>query len=116
MDFASGESSGMESAYITEMRKRVEAARRLQADMAKYDEWLDGEVKDCTVNFRIGKSDLMRLKALARSRNMKYQACLREIIQREIQRDGGDGQTLQGARVRKPYEGCGPGPARSPPG
>jgi predicted DNA binding CopG/RHH family protein len=93
----------MESAYATEMRKRVEAARVLQADMAKYDEWLDGEVKDCTVNFRIARSDLAKLKALARSRNMKYQTCLREIVKREIQSDEDGGLPLKALRVRKPY-------------
>ena len=92
----------MESSYVFEMRKRVEAARRLQADMAKYDEWLDGEAKECTINFRIAKSDLMKLKALARSRNMKYQPCLREIIKREIELDEG-GAPHRAARVRKPY-------------
>jgi predicted DNA binding CopG/RHH family protein len=63
---------------------------------------LDGETKDCTINFRIAKADLMKLKALARARNMKYQACLREIIKREIQADLG-GPPLQGARVRERY-------------
>jgi hypothetical protein len=93
----------MESSYVAEMRKRVDAARRLQADMAKYDEWLDGEVKDCSVNFRIAKSDLVKLKALARARNMKYQTCLREIVKREIELDEGGGQPLRGLQVRKPY-------------
>ena len=95
----------MESSYVTDMRKRVEAARRLQAEMAEYDEWLDGEVKDCTVNFRIARTDLAKLKALARSRNMKYQTCLREIIKREIRMDegGGEGQSLKAGRVRRPY-------------
>ncbi|MBW8889258.1 MAG: hypothetical protein JF616_16005 [Fibrobacteres bacterium] len=93
----------MESSFTTEMRRRVELARRLQEDVAKYDEWLDGEVKDCTVNFRIAKSDLIKLKTLARSRNMKYQTCLREIIKREIELDEGSGQALKAARARRPY-------------
>jgi hypothetical protein len=93
----------MESAYVTEMRKRVEAARLLKADMAKYDEWLDGEVKDCTVNFRIAKSDLAKLKALARARSMKYQTCLREIVKREIQSDTGGEPPFIGMRVGNPY-------------
>jgi predicted DNA binding CopG/RHH family protein len=93
----------MESLYVTEFRKRVEAARQLQADMAKYNEWLDGEVKDCQVNFRITKADLMRFKALACSRDMKYQTLLREMIRREIQTDEGSGQPLKAARVTEPY-------------
>jgi predicted DNA binding CopG/RHH family protein len=97
-----GKELRMETAYAKEMRKRVEAARQLRADMAEYDAWLDGEVKDCTVNFRIAKSDLVKLKALARSRNMKYQTCLREIVKREIQSDIG-GQPLKGGRVRERY-------------
>jgi predicted DNA binding CopG/RHH family protein len=93
----------MESAYVTEMKKRVEAARLLKADMAKYEEWLDGEVKDCTVNFRIAKSDLAKLKALAHARNMKYQTCLREIVKRELQSDMVGGSPFKAMRVRKPY-------------
>jgi predicted DNA binding CopG/RHH family protein len=93
----------MESLYLTELRKRIEAARQLQADKAKYDDWIDGEAKDCQVNFRIAKADLVRLKALARARNMKYQTCLREIVKREIQLDEGNGQPLKAARVRQPY-------------
>jgi predicted DNA binding CopG/RHH family protein len=93
----------MESSYVTEIKKRVEAARQLKADMAKYDEWLDGEVKDCTVNFRIAKSDLAKLKAIARARNMKYQTCLREIVKREIQSEMGGEPPLFAMRVGKPY-------------
>jgi hypothetical protein len=93
----------MESPYLAALRKRVDAARQLQADMAKYQDWLDGEVKDCQVNFRLAKADLMRLKAMAQSRNMKYQTWLREIIKREIRSDEDDSQPLKGVRVRKPY-------------
>jgi len=93
----------MESSFMTEMRKRVELARQLQEDMAKYDEWLDGEVKDCTINLRIAKSDLIKLKTLALSRSMKYQTCLREIIKREIQLDEGGGRPLKAARMTRPY-------------
>jgi predicted DNA binding CopG/RHH family protein len=92
----------MESPYLNALRKRVEKARQLQADMAKYEDWLDVEAKDCQVNFRIAKADLMKLKALARARNMKYQTFVREIIKREIQSDVG-GPPLQGARVRERY-------------
>lgn len=93
----------MDSAFMAEMRKRVEAARRLHADMAKYEEWLDGDLKDCTINFRIAKSDLIRLKTLARARNMKYQTCLREIIKREIELDEDNRGLSKAARVRRPY-------------
>lgn len=74
----------MESQYLLEMRKRVEEARRLQEDMAKYRGWLNAEAKDCQINFRIGRRDLMKLKSLAKSKNMRYQTYLREIVRREF--------------------------------
>ena len=93
----------MESIYITALRKRIDAARQLQADVAKYADWLDGDLKDCQINFRISKSDFAKLKTLARSRNMKYQTCLREIIKREIELDEGGGRPLKAARMTNPY-------------
>jgi predicted DNA binding CopG/RHH family protein len=73
-----------ESPYVIALRKRIEEARRLQEDLAKYQGWLDAEAKDCQVNFRIGKGDLMKLKSLAKAKHVRYQTCLREIVRREL--------------------------------
>jgi predicted DNA binding CopG/RHH family protein len=73
-----------DSAFVAALRKRVEEARRLHAEFAKYQDWLGTEAKDCQINFRIGREDLMKFKSLARAKNMRYQTYLREIVRREI--------------------------------
>ena len=93
----------MESPYMADLRKRVKAARQLQADLVKYDAWIDGELKDCQVNFRLAKADLMRLKSMARARNMKYQTFLREIIRKALHPDESADLQSRSVRVRDPY-------------
>ena len=91
-----------DSPYLDALRRRVRNARRIHADMAKYDEWLQGSVKTAQVNFRISKADLTAFKALARGQGRKYQTMLAELIRREIDAAEGGG-ILEGARVREPY-------------
>lgn len=90
----------MKSHFLEETRKRIEDARRLRSEEAELEEWLDGEALDSQVNFRISKADLIKLKSLARVRNMRYQTYLREIIRREIRQERGGG-THPAARVRR---------------
>jgi predicted DNA binding CopG/RHH family protein len=54
------------------------------SEMHRYYEWRRGELKDTKVTLRISRTDVMKLKALARIQGKKYQTYLGEILKREI--------------------------------
>ena len=101
------------SPYLAALRRRVDEAKRLRAEMETYSIWMDGDAKDAQINFRIGRNDLMKLKGLARINGLRYQTYLRNLIRREIGREE-ERVATQGEKRRKATSGRNRGEAGAP--
>jgi len=76
-----------ESLYWSAMRRKLEEEQRDGKAVREYHRHVRDETKDGQITFRIARGDLAKLKKLAHGKNRRYQAYLREILKREIQKE-----------------------------
>ena len=76
-----------ESLYWSAIRKKAEAEKREKEGANAYDQHTRNEAKDGQITFRISRSDIAKLKMIAHGKKRRYQAYLRDVLKREIERE-----------------------------
>jgi predicted DNA binding CopG/RHH family protein len=67
-----------------EFKEALRTGKFPWTEFQRYFEWRKGELKDYQIALRISKTDVMKLKALARMQGKKYQTYIGEILKGEI--------------------------------
>lgn len=89
-----------ESPYWSAIRKKAEAEKREKEGINAYDQHKRDEAKDGQITFRISRSDIAKLKMIAHGKKRRYQAYLRDVLKREIERE--DLKEEAGAAAKAP--------------
>lgn len=67
-----------------ELKEAYRTGNLSWSEIQYYVEWRKGELKDCRITLRISGTDMMKLKALARTQEKKVYSYINEILKREI--------------------------------